>query len=315
MKNARWIWADVPSEVNQYVCFESEFELRDLNEVTARICTSGEYALYINGQMAGFGQFSSWPHKPVFNEHDISEYCINGKNRFELAVWHMGIDCSVAVATDGRACFEVVQGACALLASNEGILCCVDERYVCGPSVPLVTGQLGFSFEYDARIAKGGLHSARAVSGPESIAPRKVPLLIMEKMRQGVPCFQGYFTDAADAEDRPSARMMNSALSYLLPENMVDKEGWHVSENGDGICIIFDLGRESSGYYSMGIELEENSDILIGWGEHLKDMRVRTFIDGRNFCAVYHGKKGMNSFMHPFRRMGCRYIQLHICAN
>lgn len=313
-ENARWIWADAPFEPNQYVRFEGEFVSDDSEAVIARICVSGEYVLYINGKTAGFGQFANWPSCRTFNEHDISAWCNPGKNRFELAAWHMGIDCSVAVKGESVACFSVTQADKTLLVSSEDTLCCIDAKYKNGQDVPLVTGQLGFSFEYNANAGENTLAPAKLCTGPEKCIPRPVPLLKMETMRKGVPCFQGSFTDARLQEVTPALRMMKAALTFELPENIMDASGAYSCDEGDGISIIFDLGCESSGYFSMDIELEENADIFIGWGEHLKDMRVRTYIDGRNFCAVYHGVSGRNRFEHLFRRMGCRYIQMHIYA-
>lgn len=313
LKNAQWIWVDEPFEVNQYVCFEAEFFAENPVDIFADVSVSGEYALYINDMFAGFGQFGNWPGRMTYNEHDISEYCVQGKNSFRLSVWHMGIDCSVAVAGEGRACFSVAQAERTLLSSGADTMCCLDNRYVNGEQVPMITGQLGFSFEYHALEKIQIMKPAKICAGPEECSMRPVPYLKMETLVKGAVCFQGYFIDAQ--ENLPALRMMKSALSHMPSEAIKDGENRYTCRQGDGISLIYDLGKERAGYFSMDIELEKDAVILIGWGEHLKDMRVRTAIDGRNFCAVYRGVKGKNSFVHPFRRMGCRYIQIHVYAD
>ena len=59
-------------------------------------------------------------------------------------------------------------------------------------------------------------------------------------------------------------------------------------------------------------EVEEECEVLIGYGEHLEDLRVRSFVADRNFCGSYYAAKGRNKFFYPFQRMGMRYLQVHI---
>ena len=51
---------------------------------------------------------------------------------------------------------------------------------------------------------------------------------------------------------------------------------------------------------------------MIGFGEHLDDLRVRSFVGGRNFCFRYLAKEGKNDFFYPYQRIGLRYLQFHI---
>ena len=46
----------------------------------------------------------------------------------------------------------------------------------------------------------------------------------------------------------------------------------------------------------------------------MHDMRVRTRIGDRNFAFGYRAKKGKNRFCGVLRRIGCRYLQVHIDA-
>jgi len=312
IRNAQWIWADVEYEENRYVRFESDIIVDGDAPVIAQISVSGEYALYVNEAFCGFGQFGDWPRKKSFNTHDVTAHCRRGRNSLVLAAWHMGVDSMVSVAGSGSACFCVMQGEKVLCMSDADTLCRIDERYRQGKDVPKVTGQLGFSFEYDACKTLGSQQRAKVCAPPEEIVERPVPNLVTGDCIHGIPCFQGWFRDG-DCKAAPSLRMMEAAMAFVPVEKM-GEGGVYETQNGDGISLIFDLGRESAGYLDIDAELDEDAVILIGWGEHLKDLRVRTHIDGRNFCAIYRGKAGRNLFFHPFRRMGCRYIQLHVYA-
>ncbi|MBQ3141284.1 MAG: hypothetical protein IJC25_04920, partial [Clostridia bacterium] len=48
-----------------------------------------------------------------------------------------------------------------------------------------------------------------------------------------------------------------------------------------------------------------------GFGEHLEDLRVRTHVGGRCFAVGYTATQGRQRFVHPMKRIGCRYLQLH----
>ncbi len=74
--------------------------------------------------------------------------------------------------------------------------------------------------------------------------------------------------------------------------------------------IIFDLGKEYVGFLSFQIHSPCVQDITISYGEHLASGCVRRKIDTRDFSISYRAKKGDNIFMNPFRRFGCRYLEL-----
>ena len=85
--------------------------------------------------------------------------------------------------------------------------------------------------------------------------------------------------------------------------------------SGDGnVFFIVELDKEHSGFLDFDIELGEDCDIDVGYGEHLLDGLCRT-IHNLDYTAVIHGKKGSNLFTEKFRRFGCRYIQFFIHSN
>ena len=94
----------------------------------------------------------------------------------------------------------------------------------------------------------------------------------------------------------------------------MDDGGWLNADAGDGGYFVFDLGAETAGYLHLEIECECETELLIGFGEHLDDLRVRADLDGRGFCATVRLPKGRSEYTHYFRRWGCRYLELHARA-
>ena len=100
--------------------------------------------------------------------------------------------------------------------------------------------------------------------------------------------------------------------STQLPKS--DGYSLESEDQGDGIYFIIDIGREESGVFELEIDLPHQAEILVGFGEHLDDLRVRTSVGGRQFAAVYTARAGRQRFTHYFKRMGCRYISVYAYA-
>lgn len=76
--------------------------------------------------------------------------------------------------------------------------------------------------------------------------------------------------------------------------------------------LALDLERMTSGYLALDITTPVPAEIEIGFGEHLQDLRVRTSVGARSFAAAYASGPERSRFVHYFRRLGCRYLQLFI---
>lgn len=311
MQSAKWIWPEGCGTHNVCVCFEDDFQLDDARGALVHVSVSGDYVLYINGEMAGFGQYNDWPERKSFDTCDVSAYCRVGQNRFELSVWHQDLDTQTDVAGPARAWFEIVQNGEALLVSGTHTRGGADGRYAC--DVPLITGQLGYSFAFDANVPPSPLGACVETASSAALRPRPVAALRLEQACAGELCAQGVLIDV-QPNARPAVRMRRAALSMRFVEEMDGGDGWLQADGGDGLYLVYDLGGERAGLFSLDADFDAPTDVLIGFGEHLSDLRVRTDIDGRSFCAVYRAKPGRNRFTHWFRRLGCRYLQLHVCA-
>ncbi len=310
-RNAKWIWPENCETVNAYAWFEDAFDATGEQPIEVRISVSGEYVLFLNDEVAGFGQYSDWPESKTFNLHQLA--CKEGENRFRLWVWHQNLDCSMDVAAPARVWFQVSQGRNILMASDEDTPCRQDVRYRQG-SMWMITGQLGYGFEFDGRQALPPMGKAVVVDAPAELNPRPIRKLALGKMQRASLCGQGVYSEENPQIDRLSTRMRRAALSKRLDGEMMEEDGWMQADSGDGIYLIYDLGRESVGYFTLDIDLSQDAEILVGFGEHLKDQRVRMEIESRNFVARITLPAGRTQFTHWFRRWGCRYLQLHIPA-
>lgn len=79
---------------------------------------------------------------------------------------------------------------------------------------------------------------------------------------------------------------------------------------GKGIYAVIDLGKEECGYLSFDLEAPEGTLIAIGYGDHLDDLRVRSYIGGRNYSCSYICGGGRSVFSHFIQRIAGRYLQI-----
>ena len=80
----------------------------------------------------------------------------------------------------------------------------------------------------------------------------------------------------------------------------------------NGWYLIVDLGEETTGWLTFTLQAAEGTVLDIAHGEHLDDGRVRAFLGGRNFADRYICHAGVNTFTHRLRRLGARYLEMHI---
>ena len=74
--------------------------------------------------------------------------------------------------------------------------------------------------------------------------------------------------------------------------------------------VIVDTGKESVGFLDFDINSESEQDVIVSFGEHIVDGKVRRLIEGRDFSFSFRLKKGNNQFLSTLKRIGARYIQV-----
>ncbi len=87
--------------------------------------------------------------------------------------------------------------------------------------------------------------------------------------------------------------------------------------SANGWFLTVDLGGETTGWLDLVIQTEKGAILDIAHGEHLTDGRVRAAVGDRNFVdRVFCERGGVLHFTHRLRRIGARYLEMHVtgCA-
>lgn len=331
---SKWIWAkDCPYDVNCYAEFAGRFTVHDTSaETNVRISADSQYAMWINGQFSDMGQYADYPEYKIFDTIDITKLINAGENEIRIIAYYQGTDSSTYRKGAAGLLFDIVSGNNTILVSDASILSRTASEFKNGP-MEFVTGQLGYSFAYDAtNKGKNPWQNSAVVSSDVNVFPRPIAKLdIMERTPASIVA-QGFFMHhPAYRNEVPALKMQKAFLSSaklsaivgcntcapyrLAPDHplkcLIDQTSQeHLGENG--VYVIIDIGGEEAGYFDIDIEAAEGTEIYIGYGEHLIDLRVSTYVGGRCFAAKYTCAAGRNKYTHYNKRFGCRYISLYI---
>lgn len=141
-KNAKWIWINNSPKENEYAVFEDKF-LFDGKKATFTVCAESDYVLYVNGRLAGFGQYAGYPNYKYYDELDITELCVNGENTFTLSVRYEGINTHIHIESGAGVIYTVAQDGNTVTYSRAGVLGGYDNRYIQNTEMK-ITSQIGY---------------------------------------------------------------------------------------------------------------------------------------------------------------------------
>jgi len=314
---AKWIWEEGYGGINTYVSF---YDLLELNApadgCVMNLSVDTNYCLEINGNVVSMGQYADYPFDKVYDTIDLSDALTVGENRIVIRCWHQGNDTSTVRGETAGLIYEIQQGGEVLAFSSTDTFSAPESEYDMG-NVEFVSGQLGQSFRYFSGRVAAEEPPTIEVDKPMPARLRPIKKLVVGDDEPAVLTVNGTFREKVQGS--LGQRMQYASLAFKNPNTdrpLPSPDGIRLvcEDDDDGVFAIIDTGRENAGILSLDIEVDEACDILIGWGEHLDDCRVRAFVGGRNFCALYHASRGRNRWINPFRRLGMRYMQLHICA-
>jgi hypothetical protein len=343
---AKWIWiSNAKSGPNRYVEFRRRFRLKkDPTPYTVWVSADSDYELWVDGALAGWNQFPNWPREKTFNMHDVTDLLGPGYHCVAVRVHYRGENSSTYAKGKPGMIFTLSGDDGTLLKSDGSWSCRLSESYLSG-SVAKVSPQLGFTIQYDARgedhwrlprYQQGrGWKPAVELAGPtegywQSLQPRPAPLLNVESPKPATLIASGYLRRDRDYKSVARTMMADALITVPLAEQL-DYEGiitdgrllqlpqtegqplvLQPPPRGHGIYLVFDLGREEAGVLDLNVEAPGATVVDIGHGEHLDDLRVRTAIGYRNFADRYICRPGRQQWLQTYRRLGCRYLQLHI---
>ena len=267
MNKGLWIWENDTLRKDEFADFYEQFTLSDMSSpISLRISADSNYAVYVNGVLAAFGQYADFPHCKVVDTHDITAFCKQGENELLITVWYYGCRSSTYFIGKPGLFFEVSANGEALAVSGAHTLSRKNPYYV-PYREKRITNEIGISCFYNAAGIPTPYHT--------SVLTGYAPVL----------------------HERP---VLTLSLEELCVGTVV---------GGDGRCKhILDLGREEVGFVSFSLESETEQTVVISFSEHLVDGEVPRRIGARDFSVEYGTVVGENTFMIPFRRMGCRYL-------
>lgn len=314
LKQANWIWCSGSEEKNCYVDFKQCFTCEEEAPAVIELSADGNYALYLNGCFVNSGQYPDYPEYKVFDRLDLQAFLKPGDNELLIRVYWPGEDHFSYRAEPAGLIFAVSSGERVLAQSGSNTQAAVNRAFQ-SKDVPKITAQLGYTFCYDASLAgTEQFEPAAVIEKKADLFPRPI-----HKVQIGdrLPIQVAHF---GTFEEKPwetlGQRLQNAALAAKSRMLESFRENWDgtlfSAPEGDGIYLIIDLSAEQVGYLDLEFDLPEDALVIGGWGEHLEDLRVRAFVGKRNFAFSYRGRAGRNRFFMPLRRLGLRYLQLHI---
>jgi len=271
---SQWIWINEPKEDDLYAEFFTTFEYKG-KSIGIRISADSNYTLFLNGKFVNSGQYPDFPYFKVYDEFDISPYCVEGENKLAVIVWYYGTENMSYYTANPALRFEVYDDSGLIAHSDEKILSRKSKAYKSGAK-KIITTQLGFSFLYNSTAEDNWKNGELIDFSKSELVNQKLALYKRPVKKLEI--------------DSPRAStLIKSAENYYL----------------------FDLGEEEVGYLTLNISSEYTQKLTICYGEHIVDGGVRRIIDNRDFSVEVVVGKGVTEYTNYFRRLGLRYLELH----
>lgn len=311
-EKGKWIWENSNPMCDEYAEFNSHFTLDNIDDCLLKISCDSNYAAYINGKLAAFGQYADYPDFKVGDIVNVSSYVCTGENELVINVWYYGKGNMTYTPGKAGLIYEISSNGNTVDYSSDKTLSRLSKGYIPHKCVK-ITDQLGFTFEYDSKDK--GLsytNSAYADGISNIIYNRPIKKLELLSRTDFKKAFGGTYHPPKTETANLSEYMQKSALTFIRASR---EEGLNTpfeltSDDGGNVYFIIDICSEESGFLDFDITVNENCDIYIAYGEHLSDGRVRTH--KRNFTCIYHAKQGRNIYTNHFRRFGCRYLEFFV---
>lgn len=312
---AHAIWLNREKKVNQYLCFQSEFDVLSVEETTFYIAADTKYEFYINGEFAGFGQYEDYPEKKVYDEYDITALLKQGKNLLSVLAYSQGEDSFQHLSGLPMVIFAATTNNGCLIASGSHIKCREAKELISG-GFERITPQRSFNFGFDLRFDDGWRTNLVSQNWADAVCcddshisyiPRPNKQLLLSDVVCGTILTQGYF-DIREGET-VSEKMQYAALAYAEKQSVLSFSENQLKLCGENIYWIADLGEEMAGYLVLDVEAEEGAVLDIACGEHLEDMRVRSYVGGRNFAFRCVCRQGRQKICFYIRRLAGRYLE------
>ncbi len=313
---AKAIWADDKELPNRYLRFQGEFDAENDKKVMFYICTDTKYELYINGNLAAFGQYEDFPQKKIYDTIDISDYIKDGKNLMSVLAYSQGEDSMQHMRGLPMIIFAAESSDKALFVSDENIKCADSNEFISG-DFEKITPQRSFNFGFNLKNDDGwrenyvsGNWQNAVICDDSGITylPRPIKMLKLLGTNCGKIITQGEFSYG---DGKTVAEKMQKAKMAYRDKNEIFKETCEKTDVlKDNAYWIVDLGEETAGYITLDIEAADGAALDIAIGEHLADMRVRSYVGGRNYAFSCVCREGRQKISFYVKRLAGRYLQI-----
>ena len=267
---AKWIWYQDNFLDDDYAEFVLDFNANSLKHFI-KISADSNYAIYLNNKYVNASQYACFPTNPVYDVVKLNTKI--GINQLKIIVYYVGVSTFSTYFVDKPGLyFEIKDENDNVVAiSNTNIKSAQNKTFI-SQNKKIITPQLGYKFFYDANNENIKLDYKNSVIVNKSYNLTK-------------------------RENKPLS---------LFPK-IVGKD---TNINTNKRHILVDLLKENTGFIYLDFESALKSNILVCFGEHILDNKVRQIIGNRDFSFNYISKPGRNKFFSPLRRFGCRYIEL-----
>ncbi|MCL2665594.1 MAG: hypothetical protein FWE82_08275, partial [Defluviitaleaceae bacterium] len=339
MKNdAKYIWFnrnDVSR--NPFAAFRKTFVVKDAAKISAaefNIFADTTYALYVNGEFAGFGPVRFDPLYPQYDTYNLKQYLSDGKNAVCVLVNFNGhktyksIPMKAAMIGWGSVCAD---GGTVDLTTNEKNWKCARhtayDRYA-----PKLSFALGAQIHYDqskfdeawinADYDDTGWENAAELSDQKcfgELQPREIPFMKLTKIpvvndTRIIPhvCDDTWHTFTMPSSDETDAASLDKPSKYHniavfstyiyspCEQTVASGSVWeHIYINGAYLQKTEDVGRSLR--YNFAMPLNKGWNYFFGWTSFYQDILDYYLPLPKNKGLVVSAEKKMNG-EYLFRR-------------
>jgi len=310
---------DEKSCLHQFMAVRKKIVLeKAVEQAVFRIMADSNFIAYFDGEEIGRGQFSDDPDAPTYTNIALNNLAA-GEHIIALSIYHQGYSCSVYA--------EGLPGTVFVLESSGNALAISDGSCKVAPTpgfrngvMPLITPQLGYTMQFDARLDSGDWRSMQfddsAWQAPfAEVETREIVLRpaaarpVLESFIAGKRIKSGLLHRYVE---RDSFAQTMAADHVFWDYQPLEGTLTRLAKVSDGWSLIYDLGEEKVGFVEFALNAPAGTIVDFAHGEHLDDGHVRMECFGRNFADRYICRGSNDRFQLPFRRIGGRYLEFHI---
>ena len=185
LKKAKWIWIKENGK-DTYAEFYGAYIPTEGEKVKLSLACDGSYAVYINEELAMFGQSGDYPDCKLVDKKDVTKYSkVNKLNTLKIVVWHYGAYTQNYIDSGAGVFFELKQGKELLVVSDHNTGARLIRNYKNG-YCKYITNQLGYSFCYDNSIENDAPYQ-NCIEQPDRVMQnRNVPTLKLQSRKKNV---------------------------------------------------------------------------------------------------------------------------------